>query len=204
MLGGLDWDLFSVGWKVWCNKQEAKPIHQLLQNVVYSIFGTNFRIGSQMKDHIQMLKVSLPSEFRERAMDDLGCGDGKITLLLKEILQPKELRGFDVNAALVRRARSKGIDARVQDLCSDVPTGELAVLWGVLHHLEDRETCIRKICENYAMAVIREPIKSKDLKGLEMGDPLVKEEIEALVRKYLPTSSVFYHNHSIFIYYRKT
>jgi len=156
-----------------------------------------------MRKYIEMLKTCLPPEFQQRAMDDLGCGDGKITLLLKDIFQPRELRGFDVNSALVRRARNNGIDAHVHDLNSGVPTGELAVMWGVLHHLEDRETCIRRIRDNYRMAVIREPIKSKDLKGLEMGEPLIKEEIEELVQKYLPFSGVFYYNHSIFIFYRR-
>jgi hypothetical protein len=148
-----------------------------------------------------MLRSRLPAEFQQRAMDDLGCGDGKITLILKDIFQPRKLRGFDVNTALVRRARSNGIDAHIQDLNAGVPTGELAVMWGVLHHLKDKESCIRKIRENYQMAVIREPIKDKPMKGLEMGQPLIKEEIEDLVQKYLPSASMFYYGHCVFIFY---
>jgi hypothetical protein len=89
----------------------------------------------------------------------------------------------------------------MKDLNADVPTGELAVMWGVLHHLENRESCIKRISDNYKMAVIREPIKDKVLNGLEMGQPLIKEEIEGLVERYLPTSNLFYYDHCIFIFY---
>ena len=88
-------------------------------------------------------------------MDDLGCGDGKTTILLKEVFSPRKLRGFDVNPFLVARAASKGIEAEVKNLDSGLPSGELAVMWGVLHHLKDRETCLKRIQKNYPMAFIR-------------------------------------------------
>ena len=148
-----------------------------------------------------MLETRVPPEFQQRKLDDLGCGDGKITLLLKEIFQPQTLRGFDVNPALVKRARNKGIEAEVKDLDIEIPQGELAVMWGVMHHLKDREQCLRQIRENYPLAFIREPIKNKALVGLEMGKPLVREEIETLLNKYLPCSRVFYYGYCIFIFY---
>ena len=148
-----------------------------------------------------MLESKIPADFQQRSLDDLGCGDGKITLLLKDIFQPRKLRGFDVHPALVKRARDKGIEAEVKDLDAGLPFGEMAMMWGVLHHLQDRESCIRRIGENYKMAFIREPIKSGAINGLEMGQPLVKEEIEYLVKKYLPDSRYFYYGHCIFIFY---
>lgn len=148
-----------------------------------------------------MLKTRIPPEFQQRAMDDLGCGDGKITVLLKDVFQPRMLRGFDVNSSLVKRARGKGFDAEVMDLDENAPTGELAVMWGVLHHLKERESCIRRISENYPMAFIREPIRNKAVKGLEMGQPLEKSEIESLVSRYLPHARSFYYGHCIFIFY---
>jgi hypothetical protein len=149
-----------------------------------------------------MLESRIPAEFQQRKLDDLGCGDGKVTLLLKNIFQPQRLRGFDVNPALVKRARNNGIDAEVKDLDMEIPTGELAVMWGVMHHLKDRELCLKRIRDNYPMAFIREPIKNKPLVGLEMGTPLVKEEIEGLLKEYLTNSSIFYYGHCIFIFYK--
>jgi hypothetical protein len=168
---------------------------------LYAVFGTNFVIGPQIKRQITMLREKVPAEFLQRQMDDLGCGDGKITVLLQEVFQPGKLRGFDVNPSLVWRARRKGIEAEVMNLDEKAPQGDLAVMWGVLHHLKDRESCIRRISENYEMAFIREPIKNKTIKGLEMGQPLEKAEIEDLVQKHLPRSRIFYYGHCIFIFY---
>jgi 2-polyprenyl-3-methyl-5-hydroxy-6-metoxy-1,4-benzoquinol methylase len=178
-------------------------INSNIQRIVYSVFGTNFYIGSQIKEQIRMLETRIPNRFQYRDLDDLGCGDGKITLRLKEVFKPRRLRGFDVNPALVKRARNNGVAAEIQDLDTSLPFGELAVMWGVLHHLKNREACLRRIQENYSMAFIREPIKNKALKGLEMGQPLIKEEIESLVEKYFQGAQTFYYGHCIFIFYDK-
>lgn len=148
-----------------------------------------------------MLETRLPSAFRQREMDDLGCGDGKTTVLLKEVFQPRKLRGFDVNPFLVKRAARKGIQAETKDLDAGLPSGELAVMWGVLHHMKDKETCIKRIRDNYRLAFIREPLQDKDLKGMEMGKPLVREEIENLVKTHLPGAQIFYYSHCIFVFY---
>jgi hypothetical protein len=148
-----------------------------------------------------MLGSRIPPAFRNRDLDDLGCGDGKITVRLQEVFQPRKLRGFDVHPSLVRRARTKGIPAEVRDLDAGLPSGDLAVMWGVLHHLKDIETCLKRIQDNYRMAFIREPIKNNAIKGLEMGQPLIKEEIEDLVQKYLVNAQTFYYGHCIFIFY---
>jgi len=135
-------------------------------------------------------------------MDDLGCGDGKVTLLLKEIFLPTRLRGFDINPHLVKRARDRAIEAEVKNLENNMPTGELAVIWGVLHHIEDIEGCLRGVKENYALIFIREPIKHGTIKWLgELGHPLRKEKLEYLVEKYLDGSQIFYYDNTIFIFY---
>jgi hypothetical protein len=148
-----------------------------------------------------VLSVKVPPEFKQRKMDDLGCGDGKITLMLKDVFQPVALRGFDLRPSLIKRARRNGLAAEVRDLECDLPSGELAVMWGVLHHLTDKEACLKKIKENYRMAFIREPIKNKAIKGFEMGQPLIKEEIESLIQRYFPEALTFYYRHCIFIFY---
>ena len=176
-------------------------IHTIIQNILYSLFGTNLIVGPQIKRQIEVVKDRIPPEFKRRAMDDLGCGDGKITVKLQQIFDPRSLRGFDVNTSLVKRARNKGVRAEVMDLDKTAPKGELAVMWGVLHHLKNRESCIRRISNNYPMAFIREPIKDSAISGLEMGQPLEKEEIESLVGKYLPEAKLFYYEHCIFIFY---
>jgi SAM-dependent methyltransferase len=156
----------------------------------------------QIREQLKMLEARVPATFRQRDLDDLGCGDGKITLLLKEVFQPRRLRGFDVNPFLVKRAANKGIQAEVKNLDAGLPSGELAVMWGVLHHLKDMETCVKRIRENYHMAFIREPIKNNNgMKGLEMGEPLIKEDIENILQKYLSSANTIYYGNCIFIFY---
>jgi hypothetical protein len=171
--------------------------------VVYTLFGTSLVVGANIKDQLKMLKSRVPPVFLNREMDDLGCGDGKITHYLQEIFQPSRLRGFDVYPVLVKQAKDRGIQADVMDLECDLPSGELAVMWGVLHHLKQPESCLKRISENYSMTFIREPIRQKAVKGLEMGEPLVKEQIEGWVKKYFPGAPFFYYNHCIFIFYTK-
>lgn len=134
-------------------------------------------------------------------MDDLGCGDGKLTVLVKDVFLPKKIRGFDVSASLVKRARARGIMAEVQDLEKGLPHGELAVMWGVLHHLKDKQACLKRIKENYELAFIREPVKNRFMDGWEMGRPLVREQIEHLVHVHMSSAQTFYYGHCIFIFY---
>jgi hypothetical protein len=172
-----------------------------LERLAYFFFGNNLIIGPHIRKQLKFLKEIVPPAFQRRQMDDLGCGDGKVTLRLKEIFLPKRIRGFDVDPSLVRRARGKGIEAEVRNLDDDMPEGELAVMWGVLHHLKDREYCLNRIKENYPLVFIREPLRNSVIKGLELGQPLTREEIEHLAEKHLANAKAFYCGNSIFIFY---
>ncbi len=176
-------------------------LYRRIGRLVSSFSGYNLIIGLHIRKQLKFLKEIIPPSFQYREMDDLGCGDGKVTLLLKDIFLPKKLCGFDINPGLVRQARDKGIQAEVKNLDEDVPTGELAVMWGVLHHIKDMGGCLRKIKENYSLIFIREPIKTGSVNWLEIGHPLRKEEIEFLVKEHLPDSQIFYCGNAIFIFY---
>lgn len=172
-----------------------------LERLAYFFFGNNLIIGPHISKQLKFLKEIVPSTFQQRHMDDLGCGDGKVTLRLKEIFLPRRVRGFDIDPGLVRRARKKGIEADIQNMEENIPKGELAVLWGVIHHLKDRECCLNRIKDNYSLIFIREPVSSSIIKWLELGHPLTKGEIEHLVEEHLPDSQVFHYGNSIFIFY---
>jgi len=172
-----------------------------LEDIAYRFFGNNLVIGSHIKKQLNYLKEILPAELRHRHMDDLGCGDGKVTVLLRDIFQPEKLRGFDVSPGLVRRARSRGIDAEVADLDASFPAGELAVVWGVLHHLRDFETCLKRLKENYPLVFIREPIKNGIFSGLELGHPMNREEILRMIDRHLPGSQVHFCDDNVLVFY---
>jgi len=189
-----------------CAASTARPGSQSVRRVraerfLHALFGNNVVIGSHVLRQLDCLRKVTPQDFRGRRVDDLGCGDGKLTVFLREILQPVRLRGFDINPALVRRARSRGIEARVVDLEDRMPIGELAVLWGVLHHLSDPALCLARVRVNYDRAVIREPIRDTSPACLELGSPLGRRELEDLVRGSLPGSDLLYYEDCVFAFW---
>lgn len=183
-----------------CVASTAQPSPQRLARVtverfLHAVFGSNVVIGSHVLRQLDSLREGLPSDLLGRRVDDLGCGDGRLTVLLREVLQPVGLRGFDVNPALVRRARSRGIDARLMDLEECVPVGDLAVVWGVLHHLSDPMRCLARVRANYDSAFIREPIRGASPACLELGNPMGRNEFGDMVRRSLPGGHIsFYHD----------
>jgi SAM-dependent methyltransferase len=161
------------------------------ERFVHGLFGNNVVLGCHVVRQLERLGAIAPSGFTGRRVDDLGCGDGRVTVLLAEILQPLSLRGFDVNPALVRRAKSRGIEARVADLEDSVPIGELAVMWGVLHHLSDPARCLGRVRANYDRAFIREPIRGARPTCFELGRPMRRSELSDLLRRSLPGCQLF-------------
>jgi len=172
-----------------------------LENLAYAFFGNNLVVGAHIRRQLAFLKEIAPAELQHREMDDLGCGDGKVTMLLEEVFQPTKLRGFDINPSLVRRARSRGIDAEVINLDEHMPDGELAVVWGVLHHLQDFKACLRRLRESYPLIFIREPLRTGFVNGLELGHPLRMKEIICLVNRHLPDSQIHCCDSSVMIFY---
>ena len=173
-----------------------------LEKLAYSFFGNNLVVGTHIKKQLTFLREIVPAELQQREMHDLGCGDGKVTTLLEEIFLPRELHGFDINPALARRAQNRGIDAGIIDLDREVPGGgELAVLWGVLHHLQDFESSLRRVKENYPLVFIREPVRTGITPGLELGHPLRLKEIIRLLDRHLTGSQVHFCDNSVMVFY---
>lgn len=161
-----------------------------IASLLYAPFGNNIVIGPHIRRQLEHLRDALPPSFLDRRMDDLGCGDGRVTVLLEDVFQPAGLRGFDISPALVRKARNRGVDAEVLDLECDMPGGELAVLWGVLHHLSDPRSCLRRVRDNYDLVCVREPLSGPSRVCFELGSPLVEDELAALLSDSLPGAQI--------------
>lgn len=153
---------------------------RFLETFLYLPFGNNIIIGNHIKEQLKFLKEIIPNEFKNREMYDLGCGDGKITILLQEIFKPTKVFGCDLNPSLVKKSRKRGIESIVLDLNKEVPKGELAVIWGVLHHLENPKKTLIRIKNNFKYIFLKEPIKNS---LMELGLPFQKEEIERLIKE---------------------
>lgn len=172
-----------------------------LETLAYFLLGNNLIIGPHIRKQLKFVKENIPPAFLHRKLDDLGCGDGKVTVLLKDIFQPEKLRGFDVNPGLVKRARRRGVDAFVKNLDADMPSGELGMMWGVLHHLDDCDSCLARIKARYPMIFIREPLRTGKVSWLETGHPMTKDELEKLIARHLPGAEVRFCGNSMLVFY---
>ena len=154
-----------------------------LEKILYAPFGNNIIIGSHIEEQLKFLEEIVPSDFKGKEMYDFGCGDGKITKRLKDIFQAKKVLGFDVNPSLVKRAKKRGIRAEVLDLErwakeGEDQKGELAVIWGVLHHLKNPKEVLKKIKNNFQYLFLREPLLGKRKPLFELGSPFEKEKFK--------------------------
>lgn len=172
-----------------------------LQRLMYYLFGNNVVVGSHIKKQLDYLRTIVPENFKGRQTHDLGCGDGKITVILKDIFQPAAFKGYDICPELVKRTNDKGIEAEVKDLGKGLPGGEMAIMWGVLHHIDDMAACLKKTSESYEYLFIREPLRKKHRDLLELGHPMFEDELKQLVNKTLPGSQVFTFHNAMFIFY---
>ena len=174
----------------------------VLENLFYSFLGNNIIIGQHIKAQLNFLRKILPEDFKKKEMHDLGCGDGKVTLLLKEIFEPKNCSGYDFNERLIKIAQKKGIKAKILNIEKEVPRGELAVIWGVLHHLRSPKKVLKAIKGNYQFVFIREPLKG-GFTIFELGKPFQKDEIRRYLSECLGNYKSYIYKNAIFVFWEK-
>jgi SAM-dependent methyltransferase len=84
------------------------------------------------------------AEARPSRVLDAGCGDGRLT---REIAAPRVV-GVDAAAAMVERARERGVDARlarIEELPFPDGAFDVVVCNWVLYHLPDVEAGVREL-----------------------------------------------------------
>jgi len=173
------------------------------EKLAYLPLGNNVIIGPKIKKQLKFLKDIVPEEFKEKELYDLGCGDGKVTLKLKNIFCPRKLYGCDSNSNLVWRAKRKGIEAEALDLEKETPEGELAVFWGVLHHLKNQEKVLERIKNNFQYFFLREPLMKNKKSLFELGNPFFEKDIDNLLKKTLKNFKKYKYQDSIFVFWER-
>lgn len=148
-------------------------MNKVFEKLFYSL-GFNLS-GYNVDREIASLEKNLPTNFKHRSVVDLGCGDGRVSLKLKGVLQSKEFLGVDIHPALIKSARKKGIKAKVADIAKDEIKGDLGILWGVLHHLENPVLVLEKLNNNFNNLIIRESVDEKRV--IEVGEKLNKKRL---------------------------
>ena len=176
--------------------------YMFFEKLFYLFFGNNIVIGRHIKEQLGFLGKIVPEEFKGKEMHDLGCGDGKVTLILKDIFKPKSCIGYDVNKKLVELAQKRGIKTEVLDIEKKIPCGELAIIWGVLHHLNPPYKVLDKIKNNYEYLFLREPLK-KGIALFELGKPFKKEVIEKHLKESLGQCKSYIYQNAIFVFWKR-
>jgi SAM-dependent methyltransferase len=134
------------------------------------------------RSELRLLMKKLPEEFKNRHITEFGCGDGRVSMELKKILEAKTYKGIDLYEPLVASARKRGIDADVHDATRNSLSGDVALFWGSLHHMENALEVLRNIKENFNSLIIREAV---DYKGLfhftDIGEKFHREDFMELL-----------------------
>lgn len=152
-------------------------MNKLIERLFYS-FGLNASFYN-VKEEIQLLKDNLPESFKNRIVTDIGCGDGKVTLELIKVLKPKKIVCLDSSTSLINTAKKNGLNAKRVDIEKEKVSGDLGVLWGVLHHLSNPENTLKVLAKNFKSLIIRESVDDKRL--FELGH---KYNIDALKKLF--------------------
>jgi len=173
----------------------------LADNIGYRFSGCLY---AKSHDHIfDYISSVIPNEFTGKEISDLGCGDGTNTLRLKEIFKPKSITGYERNEYLIKKAKEKGLKVKRTDLNKEISRGELAAFTFSLHHIADKEKCLRSIKRNFKYIFLIEPCNGLYHKLLDAGDPLSKEDWRKLFDKVFGKYKSYQYKNNILVFYTK-
>lgn len=137
---------------------------------------SHYDVGTEMA----LLERHIPPSFMFRDTVDMGCGDGRLGLRLRQVLKPSSLRSVDRSSALVRSARRRGLNAQMLDLERDTISGHIGILWGVLHHLRDPVHCLGRLSRSFSSLIIRESIGG--IRWYELGDRFDRSRLYGILQ----------------------
>ncbi|MFA6518966.1 MAG: class I SAM-dependent methyltransferase [Candidatus Shapirobacteria bacterium] len=151
-------------------------MHKTIEKITYflGISGSAYDLNNELK----LFEAELPPNYLHRSITDIGCGNGSVSLKLQKILLPKNTCGLDLSPTLIKLAQKKGLNAKVSDVKTNPPVGDLGILWGVLHHFCRPEASLQKIYHSFNSLIIRESISTKRI--LELGHRFNRQHIKEI------------------------
>jgi SAM-dependent methyltransferase len=120
-------------------------------------------VARQTDEIIRLIELNFS---RSIGIVDVGCGDGTLTLELARRFRPESIRGIDPAASAVEAATKRipsHLSERIGFEVDDIykvrarPGEVLAVARGVLHHLDDPQGAITRLCRHFPAIVALEP-----------------------------------------------
>jgi SAM-dependent methyltransferase len=117
---------------------------------------------------IRMLLAHFPAAVH---ITDIGCGDGAFTLEIARTVHPSSIRGVDPAAGAIDAARRQSLPGHIAGIVSfetggiydienrhkDSGEPSLAVVRGVLHHLDDPRAAIARLACEFTSVLVLEP-----------------------------------------------
>jgi ubiquinone/menaquinone biosynthesis C-methylase UbiE len=147
-------------------------------------WSTRYATGRQSQELVRMLLANFPRSIR---IVDIGCGDGTYTFDIAKGFGPMSIRGVEPASNAVDAARanvppqfSESISFEVGSIYDVESQGEsVAVVRGVLHHLDKPQAAIAQLTRQFPALVVLEPNGyNPALKILEKASPYHREHQE--------------------------
>jgi len=157
-------------------------ITKLIEKIAYKR-GVNFNYYNT-DAVISKLRESAPKSFFGRKISDIGCGDGVNTIKIAKVLKAIDVCGYDISMSLVDKAKDRGLKVVVVNRDEKI-TGDLGVLWGVVHHFADPVEDMVKIVKNFKSFLIREPTDRWRIleAGKRIPEPKMTNMVELVAKK---------------------
>jgi SAM-dependent methyltransferase len=175
-------------------KQPNKSVSAFNQDAIEHqgyLYSTNAPLSSQIANK-RLSDVTLENvDFRDKTVLDIGCGDGVYTIELFDKIPVKRMLGVDYAAHAVEIAKAKSgarpIEYEVQSAYSlpyEAKSFDIAILRGVLHHLDDPVPALKEALRVANLVWVIEPNGYNP--GLKFLERFSRYHIEHQEKSYLP------------------
>lgn len=175
-------------------KQTNKSISVFNQDAVQHqgyLYSTNAPLSSQIANK-RLSDVTLENvDLRDKTVLDIGCGDGVYTIELFDKVPVKRMLGVDYATRAVEIATAKSgarpIEYEVQSAYSlpyAAKSFDVAILRGVLHHLDDPVPALKEALRVATIVWVIEPNGYNP--GLKFLEKFSRYHIEHQEKSYLP------------------
>jgi SAM-dependent methyltransferase len=175
-------------------KQPNKSVSAFNQDAVEHqgyLYSTNASLSSQIANK-RLSDVTVENvDLHDKTVLDIGCGDGVYTIELFDRVPVKRMLGVDYAAQAIEIARvksgSRAIEYEVQS-ANSLPypdkSFDVAILRGVLHHLDDPRPALKEAMRVATIVWVIEPNGYNP--GLKLFEKFSRYHIEHQEKSYLP------------------
>ena len=149
----------------------------------------------------EFVKSKIPKEFLYKEIWDLGCGDGKNTIRIRKVFQPKSIVACDRSEPMLSRAKKEGLDVQLIDFNKGFPKGEMATFTYSLHHAYDKEKTLKEVVNNFDYIFFCEPYLNL-LHIVNWGHVPTKKRWNKLFDKVLEGYELYEYEGNLIIFYK--